>query len=197
MSACIPTYLLAASLVKSGMNWSQAVLTVFLGNLIVLLPMVLNAHAGTRYGIPFPVFCRAAFGTRGANVPAVLRALVACGWFGIQTWIGGNAVYSILGVFFPGLGHDRAAAGSGHHVRAVGVFPRVLGPQRVDHLPGHRFHPCPAGDQGAAADRSRAVAAWLGVPGGGRVRADPLAALGVRTGADRRRAGSGNFSCPR
>ena len=103
MSACIPTYMLASSLIGGGMNWSQAVLTIFLGNLIVLLPMILNAHAGTKYGIPFPVFCRAAFGTRGANVPALLRALVACGWFGIQTWIGGNAIYKILGVFFPAL----------------------------------------------------------------------------------------------
>ena len=105
MSACIPTYMLASSLIGGGMNWSQAVLTIFLGNLIVLLPMILNAHAGTRYGIPFPVFCRASFGTRGANVPALLRALVACGWFGIQTWIGGNAICKILGVFFPALAH--------------------------------------------------------------------------------------------
>ena len=103
MSACIPTYMLASSLIGGGMNWSQAVLTIFLGNLIVLLPMVLNAHAGTKYGIPFPVFCRASFGTRGANVPALLRALVACGWFGIQTWIGGNAICKICGVFFPAL----------------------------------------------------------------------------------------------
>src|SRR6266568_57623 len=101
MSACIPTYMLASSLIGGGMNWWQAVLTIFLGNLIVLLPMVLNAHAGTHYGIPFPVYCRAAFGTVGANVPALLRALVACGWFGIQTWIGGNAIYKILAVFVP------------------------------------------------------------------------------------------------
>src|SRR3712207_533937 len=93
MSACIPTYMLASSLIGGGMNWSQAILTIFLGNLIVVIPMVLNAHAGTRYGIPFPVFCRASFGTLGANVPALLRAFVACGWFGIQTWIGGAAVY--------------------------------------------------------------------------------------------------------
>lgn len=103
MSACIPTYMLASGLIGSGMNWSQAVVTIFLGNLIVLVPMVLNAHAGTKYGIPFPVFCRASFGTTGANVPAVLRALVACGWFGIQTYIGGEAIYKILAVFFPGL----------------------------------------------------------------------------------------------
>ncbi|MEY2410319.1 MAG: nucleobase:cation symporter, family [Verrucomicrobiota bacterium] len=103
MSACIPTYMLASSLIGGGMSWWQAVLTIFLANLIVLVPMVLNAHAGTRYGIPFPVYCRAAFGTLGANVPAILRALVACGWFGIQTWIGGDAIYKIGAVFFPGI----------------------------------------------------------------------------------------------
>src|SRR5436309_12546639 len=103
MSACIPTYMLASSLIDGGMNWYQAVLTIFLGNLIVLVPMILNAHAGTHYGIPFPVYCRAAFGTAGANVPALLRALVACGWFGIQTWIGGNAICKILGVFVPSM----------------------------------------------------------------------------------------------
>src|ERR1051326_5040262 len=103
MSACIPTYMLASSLIGGGMNWSQAIITIFLGNLIVVIPMVLNAHAGTRYGIPFPVFCRASFGTRGANVPALMRAFVACGWFGIQAWIGGNAIYKILAVFVPSL----------------------------------------------------------------------------------------------
>jgi nucleobase:cation symporter-1, NCS1 family len=101
MSACITTYTLASSLIAGGMNWWQAVLTIFLGNTIVLIPMVLNAHAGTKYGIPFPVYCRASFGIRGANVPAMLRALVACGWFGIQTWIGGWAVYKILEIYFP------------------------------------------------------------------------------------------------
>src|SRR6201996_5794876 len=100
MSACIPTYMLASSLIGGGMNWSQAILTIFLGNLIVLVPMILNAHAGTLYGIPFPVYCRAAFGTAGANVPAILRALVACGWFGIQTWIGGEAIYKICVTIF-------------------------------------------------------------------------------------------------
>jgi len=103
MSACIPTYMLASSLIGGGMNWWQAIMTIFLGNLIVLVPMILNAHAGTRYGIPFPVFCRASFGTWGANIPALLRAFVACGWFGIQTWIGGNAIYKILAVFWPSL----------------------------------------------------------------------------------------------
>jgi NCS1 family nucleobase:cation symporter-1 len=103
MSACVPTYMLGSSLIDQGMNWWQAVLTIFLANAIVLVPMVLNAHAGTKYGIPFPVYCRASFGILGANVPALLRALVACGWFGIQTWIGGDAIYQILAVFLPGM----------------------------------------------------------------------------------------------
>src|SRR5438309_513579 len=110
MSACIPTYMLASSLIGGGMNWSQAIFTIFLGNLIVVIPMILNAHAGTRYGIPFPVFCRASFGTRGANIPALMRAFVACGWFGIQTWIGGNAIYKITSVFVPSLGVSSASA---------------------------------------------------------------------------------------
>ena len=104
MSACIPTYMLASSLIDGGMNWSQAIFTIFLANVIVLIPMVLNAHAGTHYGIPFPVYCRASFGTVGANIPALLRALVACGWFGIQTWIGGDAIYKIMAVLWPSLG---------------------------------------------------------------------------------------------
>jgi nucleobase:cation symporter-1, NCS1 family len=101
MSACIPTYMLASSLIAEGMNWWQAVVTIFLGNTIVLVPMILNAHAGTRYGIPFPIYCRPSFGILGANVPALLRAFVACGWFGIQTWIGGWAIYKILAIYFP------------------------------------------------------------------------------------------------
>jgi nucleobase:cation symporter-1, NCS1 family len=101
MSVCIPTYMLASSLIAGGMSWWQAVGTILLGNLIVLIPMLLNAHAGTKYGIPFPVFVRASFGVRGANLPAVLRALVACGWFGIQTWIGGQAIHSMLGILSP------------------------------------------------------------------------------------------------
>ncbi|HEX4146074.1 MAG TPA: NCS1 family nucleobase:cation symporter-1 [Pirellulales bacterium] len=101
MAACIPTYMLASSLIEMGMDWRQAVTTIFLGNCIVLVPMIMNAHAGTRYGIPFPVYCRAAFGVRGANVPALMRALVACGWFGIQTWIGGMALHTLLAVELP------------------------------------------------------------------------------------------------
>lgn len=102
MVVCIPTYMIAASLIQGGMNWSQAMLTVLLGNLIVLLPMILNGHAGVKYGIPFPVLARASFGVRGSNLPAMLRAIVACGWFGIQTWIGGAAIYTMLLAVWPG-----------------------------------------------------------------------------------------------
>jgi NCS1 family nucleobase:cation symporter-1 len=103
MSLCIPTYMLASSLIEGGMNWWQSILTIFIGNSIVLIPMILNGHAGAKYGIPFPVFVRASFGTSGANIPAMLRAIVACGWFGIQTWIGGSSLYNLLRAWIPSL----------------------------------------------------------------------------------------------
>lgn len=96
MVVCVPTYMLAAGLVSEGMAWWQAIITVLLGNLIVLVPMILIGHAGAKHGVPFPVLLRSAFGTRGAKIPAVARGLVACGWFGIQTWVGGSAIYVIL-----------------------------------------------------------------------------------------------------
>src|SRR5215469_13356963 len=102
MSVNIPTYMLASGMIAGGMNWSQALITVFLGNVLVLIPMLLNAHAGAQYGIPFPVFARASFGVLGANIPAILRALVACGWFGIQTWIGGEAINAMIIALAPG-----------------------------------------------------------------------------------------------
>src|SRR5918998_2128944 len=102
MSVVITTYTLAGGFIEAGMNWWQAMITILLGNTVVLLPMILNAHAGTKYGVSFPVLCRASFGTRGANVPAVARAVVACGWFGIQTWIGGTALDALFGVMWPG-----------------------------------------------------------------------------------------------
>jgi len=105
MSVNIPTYLMASAMIAGGMNWKQAIFTVFLGNIIVLVPMLLNAHAGAAYGIPFPVFARSSFGVLGANVPAVLRALVACGWFGIQTWIGGEAINTMLAAIIRGWDH--------------------------------------------------------------------------------------------
>ncbi|HEV8264845.1 MAG TPA: NCS1 family nucleobase:cation symporter-1 [Gemmatimonadales bacterium] len=103
MAICIPTYTLASGLVDQGWTWQAAVGAVVLGNVVVLLPIALNSHAGTRYGIPFPVLARASFGVLGANVPALLRALVACGWFGIQTWIGGWAIYKLIEVLWPGI----------------------------------------------------------------------------------------------
>jgi NCS1 family nucleobase:cation symporter-1 len=97
MSVVITTYTLAGGFIAAGMSWWQAMLTILLGNTIVLIPMVLNAHAGTKYGVSFPVLLRSSFGTVGANIPAVLRAIVACGWFGIQTWIGGTALDALFG----------------------------------------------------------------------------------------------------
>ena len=133
MAVCIPTYMLASGLIAGGMSWKEAIATVLLGNLIVLIPMVLNAHAGTKYGIPFPVFVRASFGVRGANIPAVLRALVACGWFGIQTWIGGQAIDSMLKIVWPAMGEC-----PGRH---LGLLLRVLADQHVGGVEGHRDHP--------------------------------------------------------
>jgi NCS1 family nucleobase:cation symporter-1 len=101
MSVVITTYTLASGLMQQGMTWWQAMITILLGNTVVLLPMILNAHAGTKYGVSFPVLCRASFGVRGANVPAMLRAVVACGWFGIQTWIGGLALSTLFDAAFP------------------------------------------------------------------------------------------------
>jgi len=102
MSVVITTYTLAGGFIEAGMNWWQAMITILLGNCIVLIPMVLNAHAGTKYGVSFPVLCRASFGTKGANIPAILRAIVACGWFGIQTWIGGQAIDALLSAIWSG-----------------------------------------------------------------------------------------------
>jgi nucleobase:cation symporter-1, NCS1 family len=116
MSLCIPTYTMASSYIKEGMNWWQAILTIFIGNAIVLLPMLLNGHAGAKYGIPFPVFARASFGTQGANIPAMLRAIVACGWFGIQTWIGGESLYNLLRAWHPSLAE----------INTQSLFPQAL-----------------------------------------------------------------------
>lgn len=116
MSLCIPTYTMASSMINQGMSWWQAVLTIFIGNAIVLIPMLLNGHAGARYGIPFPVLARVSFGTKGANIPALLRAIVACGWFGIQTWIGGASLYNLLRAWFPSL----------EPINTTALFPQAL-----------------------------------------------------------------------
>ncbi len=101
MAVVITTYTLASGLMQQGMSWWQAMLTILLGNTIVLVPMILNAHAGTKYGVSFPVLCRASFGVKGANIPAMLRAIVACGWFGIQTWIGALALHTLFAAAWP------------------------------------------------------------------------------------------------
>ncbi|HUJ15409.1 MAG TPA: NCS1 family nucleobase:cation symporter-1 [Thermoanaerobaculia bacterium] len=101
MAHCIPTYMLSSGLIGAGMNWWQALITILLGNMIVLIPILLNSHPGTKYGIPFPVFARASYGTYGSNLPALMRAIVACGWFGIQAWIGGAALHTFFEAIFP------------------------------------------------------------------------------------------------
>src|SRR3954465_14165973 len=114
MAHCIPTYMMASGLISAGMNWWQALITIFLGNVILLGPILLNSHPGTKYGIPFPVFARAAYGTAGSNLPALMRAIVACGWFGIQTWIGGQAIDVLMKAIVPGW-HTLLGAGIGGH----------------------------------------------------------------------------------
>ena len=113
MAHCIPTYMLASSLISKGMSWWQALLTILLGNLIVLAPILLNSHPGTKYGIPYPVFARAAYGTTGSNLPALMRALVGCGWFGIDVWIGGQALQTLFVSIYPGW-HDLAGTIRGY-----------------------------------------------------------------------------------
>lgn len=117
MSVVITTYTLASGLMAAGMNWWQALMTVGIGNIVVLIPMLLNAHVGVRYGIPFPVFVRSSFGTAGANFAALARAIVACGWFGIQTWLGGLAISAILAAIWPTWMHI-----AGHNFIAFFVF---------------------------------------------------------------------------
>jgi nucleobase:cation symporter-1, NCS1 family len=114
MAHCIPTYMLASGLIAAGMNWWQALVTILLGNTIVLIPILLNSHPGTKYGIPFPVFARAAYGTIGSNLPALMRALVACGWFGIQAWIGGEALHTLFKALVPGWENLLGASVAGH-----------------------------------------------------------------------------------
>src|SRR6266446_10018834 len=114
MAHCIPTYMMSSGLISAGMNWWQALITILLGNLIVLIPILLNSHPGTKYGIPFPVLARASYGTIGSNLPALMRALVACGWFGIQAWIGGQALHTFFSVVIPGWDQLLGAGFGGH-----------------------------------------------------------------------------------
>src|SRR2546426_6341590 len=147
--------MLAASMIDAGMNWWQSLVAILLGNAIVLVPLVINAHDGTRYGLPFPVFARAEFGTRGAHIPALLRAVVACGWFGIQTWIGGLAINALLEILWPewrALGAHLRFMGDGppHHGRfllflALNLFFVPAGAGGIQRVgkPSAPLFPCP------------------------------------------------------
>ncbi len=154
MSVVITTYTLASGLMQQGMTWSQALVTILLGNAIVLVPMILNAHAGTKYGVSFPVLCRAAFGVKGANVPAILRAIVACGWFGIQTWIGALALQALLTAAWPGWANVPASIWISFAIFWAGAG--------RDHHSRSRGHQVARGVVGAAAARRRRVAAVVG-----------------------------------
>lgn len=142
MSVVITTYTLAGGFIEAGMNWWQAMITILSGNCIVLIPMILNAHAGTKYGVSFPVLCRASFGTKGANIPAVLRAIVACGWFGIQTWIGGQAIDALVSaVWSDWANFDTSIGGNPLHLWvsffafwAIQVFIILKGIEGIKHL---------------------------------------------------------------
>src|SRR5256885_10011906 len=114
MAHCIPTYMLSSGLISAGMNWWQALITILLGNVIVLIPILLNSHPGTKNGIPFPAFARAAYGTYGSNLPALMRAIVACGWFGMQGWSGGPTPHTFFSAAFPSLQSSLRPALGGH-----------------------------------------------------------------------------------
>ena len=116
MAVCIPTYLLASYMIRSGLSWQAALIIIGLANLVITIPMVLNGHAGVKYGIPFPVLGRAAFGTKGIHIPSFLRAIVACGWFGIQTWIGGESLYHLIRAWNPSL----------EEINTTSLFPQPL-----------------------------------------------------------------------
>ncbi|WP_323142961.1 NCS1 family nucleobase:cation symporter-1 [Massilia phyllosphaerae] len=124
MVISIPAYMLAASLIEGGMSAWQAVFTVFFANVIVLLPMLLIGHAGTKYGIPYAVLARTSFGTRGARLPALMRAIVACGWYGIQTWFGGSMIYTLIGVL---IGSTAGSPFGGANLPGLGINPGQLG----------------------------------------------------------------------
>ena len=171
MSVNILTYMLAASLIQGGMNWKQAVMTIFIGNVIVLVPMLLNSHPGAKYGVPFPVLARASFGVLGANVAAVLRALVACGWFGIQTWIGGEAISTLLATLAPGW--------KNFPIRHGPLLLSVLADQFRRHSDGNRIHPDPTGDQRTCITRSWFAALGMGLPRCRRIRSHAGRALQV------------------
>ena len=119
MAVCIPTYLLASYMIKTGLSWIEALIIIGVANLIITVPMVLNGHAGVKYGVPFPVIGRSSFGIKGIHIPSVIRGIVACGWFGVNTWLGGMAIYSI---FIAISGNDAAAGLSIGQFVCFGIF---------------------------------------------------------------------------
>ena len=165
MSVVITTYTLASGMMTQGMTWWQAMVTILLGNTIVLIPMILNAHAGTKYGISFPVLCRAAFGVKGANVPALLRAVVACGWFGIQTWIAALALNTLFTAAWPGW----TSVARRHRDRLRALLAAAGG----DHRRRHRGHQDARQLRGAGAHHRQHRAAVLGHPARRRTRTHP------------------------
>ena len=195
MSACIPTYMLASSLISEGMNWYQAVFTIFFGNAIVLVPMILNAHAGTKYGIPFPVYCRASFGIRGANIPALLRAFVACGWFGIQTWIGGWAIYKIITIYVPAWDSLPNWWG-GINIAQFACFMFFWGINMFVIYKGIESIRILLDIKAPLLILLGLRLACLGVSRSGRFRADAFATVGVRPGPSRKPGNSGWYFFP-
>ena len=162
------------------MDWKQAVLTIFLGNVIVLIPMTLNAHPGTAYGIPFPVLICASFGTLGSNIPALMRGLVACGWFGIQTWIGGAAIYAMVAIIFgfdPGA--EDGAARDRHLERRVSVFPCLLGDQHFCYRLGNELDQMARGLRRALPHSHWTRVTGLGGGRGQRLGTDPGRAVEI------------------
>ena len=172
MSVNILTYMLAASLIQGGMNWKQAVATIFMGNVIVLAPMLLNSHPGAKYGIPFPVLARASFGVLGANIAAVLRALVACGWFGIQAWIGGEAISTLLATLCSRL--EKLSLRPG---RLLFSF---LADQPRGCAQGNRIHPHSAGHQRAGSAGRWIASAGMGLSCGGWLRPHVFGAVAIQ-----------------
>ena len=186
MSVVITTYTLASGLMQQGMTWWQAMVTILLGNTIVLVPMILNAHAGTKYGVSFPVLCRASFGVRGANIPAMLRAVVACGWFGIQTWIGALALNALLAAAWPAW----SGIAAGIWI-SFAIFWLIQVWIIINGLEGHQEARRLVG---AAAARRRRAAARMGDTPRRRARTHPQR---IGAAADGARARSGGSSPPR
>ena len=89
-------YYLAASLFLICGNFVNFILAIGVGSLVIFLLMTLVGFAGVKTGVPYPVLARASFGTFGANLPALVRAVVACFWYGAQTSAASGAIVALL-----------------------------------------------------------------------------------------------------